>query len=113
MSCCGETEGEFCYYEGAELPDAVVSWFEGGQLVDLPGPLSFEARIGREGQPAVVTKTSGITGAATAPNLTIQWDPGELDPLTPGRWTITIVAGGAGGRDRVMQAPFIYKWTVH
>ena len=49
-------------------------------------------RVGKPGKAAVIDKSSGITGAATAPNLTIAWAIDELAALTPGEWVVQIEA---------------------
>jgi hypothetical protein len=50
----------------------------------------------------VLTKSAGITGAATSPNITISWADDELDaPLTAGTWPGWITAvNTASGKER-------------
>ena len=113
MSCAGTViEGCLEYFQGAELGDAEITWLDNDAIIDFSGSWAWEAKIGPDGKPAVVTKTTGITGAAAAPNVTIVWDPGELDALEPGRWTIKVRARRLDTKDRIMQAPFVGVWLA-
>lgn len=104
MTCTSCTDGVE-YVQGAELPDLHITWLDSdGDLIDFSGGWAFEAKVGRRGHPAVVTKTSGITGAAAAPNAVVQWDADQLEGLAPGRWVFQLRARSAG-RDRMMQVP--------
>lgn len=70
-----------------ELPDLALSWRSSdGQLIDLSASHTYQLRVAEAATRRVVlTKTSGFTGAATDPNLTIAWSAGELSVLAPGR----------------------------
>ena len=73
------------YTKGAALPDYPITWLDAnGDLVDLSSGYTFELRLGDPGTSNALTKTTGITGAATAPNCTIAFDAGELDDLDTG-----------------------------
>ena len=74
------------YIQGSDLPDLAISWRDrDGTLHDFSSGWTFELKVGDPGSAAILTKTDGITGAATAPNLTIAWaTSGELNNLTPG-----------------------------
>lgn len=95
------------YVQGAALPDLAIRWTDAaGNVIDFSTGYSFTVRVGKQGKPAEVEKTDGVEGAATDPNLTISWDAGELDPLTPGIWTVEIIATrDSDSRPRVMTTP--------
>ena len=81
------------YVEGAEQPNITRDWYApDGTLIDFASGWTFTVLVGVPGTAAVVEKTDGITGAATAPNVTVNFEAGELDDLTPGRWSVQIVA---------------------
>lgn len=94
------------YIQGAELDDMPVTWTDDdGTLYDYSTGYTFTLKIGRPGEAAVFTKTSGMTGAATAPNLNVVWaTTGELNSLEPGTYTLQIAARRTlDDRDRFMQ----------
>jgi hypothetical protein len=85
------------YTKGADLPDIVLDWRDHtGALIPFATGHTFEVKVGeRLGQPALLTKTSGITGADTSPNIRIQWLPqpgAELDLLDPGTYAVQVAA---------------------
>jgi hypothetical protein len=70
------------YEIGEELDDLHVSWPDPrtGQPRDFSGGLwAFEFKVGDLDSVAVLTKTTGITGAATFPNVVIAFAPDELN----------------------------------
>jgi hypothetical protein len=68
----------------ADLPDLDGTWKDSeGRVIDLTEYTFVELRIGDEGKPALLTKTAGVTFAATDPNVTVAWDAGELAVLVP------------------------------
>ena len=72
------------YTIGHEDPPQGLTWLDdAGDVIDLTGH-TFTLRIGTPGRPADHTKTSGITGAAAAPNVVIEWSTDELDGLDAG-----------------------------
>jgi hypothetical protein len=67
------------YEIGEELDDLAITWTDsGGNLRNFASGWTFEFKLGVLGSAAVLTKTTGITGAATAPNVTIAFAPEEL-----------------------------------
>ncbi len=81
------------YEAEAELPSVEITWRDSaGNLIDFSTGWTFTARVGQTGQAAAVTKTTGITGAATAPNIVIAWSPAELDGLAPGTYSLRVLA---------------------
>jgi hypothetical protein len=92
------------YHETAARPSAQL-WLEDadGTLVDLSSGFTFSLKIGHPGSDALLTKTTGITGAAGSgaepdgtPNCTVAWTAGELAGLDPGvyDWQLTATTGG-------------------
>lgn len=75
------------YTAGADLPDLALTWRDAsGANIDLTG-YTLQLKLGQPGAPATLTKTSGITGAATDPNVTIAWSTiGELNTLPIGAY---------------------------
>lgn len=90
------------YIKGAELPDVALTWTdEDTGLLDFSVGWTFTARIGHVGAAADLTKTTGITGAAIAPNLVIAWADGELDALDPDTYDVDVEANHvASSKDR-------------
>lgn len=72
------------YTVGDELPSITIDWYVDGALVDFSSGYSWRLRVGR-GDTAALEKTTGITGAATSPNVTIDWSADELDDLDGGQ----------------------------
>jgi hypothetical protein len=79
---------------GTLLPDTKLSWFEDRNLVDFSVPYTFELEVEpfAGGELSFPLKTSGFTGAATEPNVTIAWDTDEIDVLEPGSYRCEITA---------------------
>ena len=76
------------YVQGADLGDLTWTWRDStGAIIDFSVPHSFELKVGYPGSAALFTKTTGIFGAATSPNITIQWaTSGEINSITPGQY---------------------------
>lgn len=100
------------YFRTAERPD-IKLWIldDDGTLINFTG-YTFTFKIGRPGGAALVTKTSGITGAAGSgtessgtPNVTIQFTAGETDAM-PAKKTTAQLRATIAGVDRVWQWPF-------
>lgn len=106
------------YFKNAEDPNTRIWWLDDdGTLIDLSGVSSWSLKIGQIGETALLTKTSGISGAAGAgteptgtPNVVIVWSAGELN-LASGSYTMQLTATTTA-RDRVMSAPFNILNTV-
>lgn len=74
------------YVQGADLPDLSINWYDAQKvLIDFTTGYTFELKVGKPGQAALVTKSSGFGASLVSPNLTVQWSTsGELNTLTPG-----------------------------
>lgn len=82
------------YIQGADLPDLTFEWRDrNGTLIDFSTGHTFVLKLGTPGAAATLTKSTGITGAATVPNVTVAWaTSGELNTLTPGVYTLDLIA---------------------
>lgn len=94
------------YYEGAEYPNVEITWLDSaGNIINFSSGWTFTVKIGQAGVAAIVTKTTGITGAQTAPNVTISWAAAELDTLNPAIYDMDVIAREtATSKDRVQTA---------
>lgn len=93
------------YRQGADLPSPAVTWTDDlDGLIDFSSGWSFTLKVGFPGRDAVLTKTAGITGASTDPNVTISWSPDELGPVTPGAWPAELHAHNSStNKDRIKE----------
>lgn len=82
------------YVQGSDLPDLTFEWRDrSGALIDFSSGYTFVLKVGTPGSAADVTKSAGITGAATAPNVTVAWaTAGELNALVPGVYALHLIA---------------------
>ncbi len=91
------------YRKSAERPSASLWLFDTNRtLIDFSSGYTFSLKIGTPGSTALLTKTTGITGAAGSgsdptgtPNVVIAWTAGELN-IAPGvyAWELTCTTGG-------------------
>ncbi len=104
--------GPLRYHQGAERP-ALKLWLldDDGTLIDFSAGYTFEFRVGLTGSTPLVTKTSGIAGAAGAggeptgtPNVVVTWAADEL-AVTPGAYSWQLKAT-SGGLDRYFTGVF-------
>lgn len=101
------------YHRGAERP-ALALWLidDDGTLIDFSSGYTFELAIGVLGDTPLLTKTTGITGAAGAgtqpdgtPNVTVTWAADDLD-IAAGIYTWQLTATSTGGLDRMFSGTF-------
>lgn len=101
------------YHKTADLP-ALKLWVfdDDDTLINFASGWTFSFKIGNPGSAALLTKTSGIAGAAGAgvepsgtPNITVTWSAGELN-LTIGTYAGQLTCT-SGTLDRVFTFPFI------
>jgi hypothetical protein len=94
------------YVQGSDLADLTIAWYDAKQqLIDFNAGYSYQVKVGYQGQSALITKTAGITGATTDPNLTIAWSVSDgFASLAPGFYILQVTATrNADGRKRSMQ----------
>lgn len=106
------------YRKDQELPGLAVEWYDGvtGALVDFSTGYTFTAKVCARSAPAVVlvSKTTGITGAATAPNLVVDWSTSDFSTLdaNPTDYVVHLYARRtADTKDRVFRPgnPIVFK----
>jgi len=97
------------YSKGAEHPDIALTWRDtSGNIIDFSSGYTFELKIGNAEQIAVLTKTAFITGAATAPNITIIFAAGELDAVPAGMYEAQLRSNlTISNKDRQMRFWFL------
>lgn len=95
----------------SSLPDLNFIWTDAANnIIDFSAPgWSFRMVISRPPNAAVVTKTTGILGLNSSPNVIVQWAVGELSALKPGRWYFQLTAtyGPAGGKQRILTGSLV------
>lgn len=85
------------YVVGATSPSTTISWHEAGVLVDFSTGWTFAAKMYAPGSGVTaITKSSGISGAATDPNVTINWTAGDLGALAAGLYALEVTATNGG-----------------
>lgn len=97
------------YVRGSELPVLSITWYDADKnLIDFSTDHSFTLKIGNIGEVALLTKTSGIQGAAMAPNVVVTWSTtGELNTLPGGTYHAQLTAQRiADGKERTMRFTF-------
>lgn len=73
------------YTIGDELPSLDVTWKDSNKnIIDFSSGYTWRLRLAFAGT-TELEKTSGISGASTDPNVTIDWDADELGSLTGDR----------------------------
>lgn len=88
------------YLQTQEYPNVQLTWNDSsGNPIDFSSGYTFTVQLAANGA-AAKTVTSGITGAATAPNITIAWNTGDLN-ITPGVYDLVLTARDGAGKDRV------------
>lgn len=89
------------YFAGSSDPALAVTWRDRSRkLIDfVANPATFRLELANREAPGtiVVTKTTGITGVATDPNVSIAWAAvGELAGLAPGFYIGELTATDTG-----------------
>lgn len=74
----------YSYRKDQELPAIPLAWYDrNGALIDFSSGWTFTVKLAKAATPTTValTKTTGITGAATDPNLLIDWSTSDWSAL--------------------------------
>lgn len=75
----------YTYRADQELPAMALEWLDrDGTVIDFSTDYNFTVQLTRKTQPTTVvaTKTTGVTGAATSPNVLIDWSTSDFSGLT-------------------------------
>lgn len=103
---------------GQELPDTTFDWYATPTtLVDLSAAHTYQLTVAPISNTAATTfvKTTGFTGAATSPNLTISWSTaGELNLLTAGTVYLAQLRARrtSDSKDRYMEFRIVAKEVI-
>lgn len=106
------------WHQSAERPGGEF-WCldDAGALIDFSSGYTFTLKIGTRAGTTLLTKTTGITGAAGAgveptgtPNVIITWDAGELN-ITPGGYVFQLTAT-SGSADRVYETDVVIRQVL-
>lgn len=91
------------YEIGEELDPLEITWLDAaGNVRNFASGWTFEFKLGNIGQAALLTKTTGITGASTGPNVTLTWAVDEL-VVPAGSYTGQLRARNASTKDLYTQ----------
>jgi len=100
----------------SSLPDLTFVWTDATQTLINFGVAgwSYSMKISQPPNAPTITKTTGISGASTSPNITVQWSVNELATLTPGRWYFQLTAtyGPSGGKQRIMTGSIVIDQAI-
>jgi hypothetical protein len=90
------------YRQDQELPSFAVTWKDrAGNIINFASGYTFQVLLVHSLTGTVaLTKTANITGAATAPNVTVGWASGELN-LAVGVYYLHLKANNGAGTDRM------------
>lgn len=93
---------DFVYLTSQEYPSIHLCWKDGDDdIINFSSGYTWTVMLAQENQ-AVLTKTTGVTGAATSPNVTINWGTGELD-IDEGLYDLVVIARDGASKDRVFR----------
>ena len=89
------------YRQDQELPSFAVTWKDtNGAIINFSAGYTFKVLLVNIVTGVVaLTKTTNITGAATAPNVTVAWAAAELN-IAPASYHLHLTAT-TGGNDRM------------
>ena len=92
----------YVYYRDQEDPAYVVEWADrNGDLIDFSTGYTFQLKLVNVASGTVgLTKTTNITGAATAPNISVAWAVGDLTVTTADGPHRVELRATASSRDR-------------
>lgn len=95
------------YMADQELPAIPVEWRDkDGALIDFSSGWTFTAKVCAANTPTTIalSKTTGITGADTSPNVLIDWTTSDFSALTPGPHVVHLYARRTSdSKDRVFR----------
>lgn len=90
-------------YADQQLPATAISWLDpDGNPLPLAAGHTFHVELVDDTGTIAFSKSTGVTGANTAPNATIAWADGDLDGLA-GLYRLRLVAVDGTGARRVFR----------
>jgi hypothetical protein len=93
---------DFVYLTSQEYPSIRLVWKDGdGAVINFSSGYTWTVMLSQQNV-AVLTKTTGVIGAATSPNVTINWATGELD-IAEGVYDLIVIARDGASKDRVFR----------
>lgn len=93
---------DFVYLTNQEYPSIHLVWKDGnGDIINFSSGYTWTVMLATAGE-AVVLKTTGVTGASTSPNVTINWAADELD-IAEGLYDLVVIATDGASKDRVFR----------
>ena len=109
---------DYTYVKDQELSSLAVAWYDyAGNLLDVSTGYTFMVKIAARDTPTttIITKSTNITGAATSPNLLINWDVNAFSTLTAAGavYVLWIIATRtADGKHRVFSPENLPRFTL-
>lgn len=109
------------YRVGQELPAMSFAWSDGtNTLIDYSTGWTFTAKVcaATASTTTLLTKTTGITGAATSPNVVIDWTATDFAALTAAaagtKYVVHLTARRtADTKDRVYNPGKLPEFTLY
>jgi hypothetical protein len=93
---------DFVYMTTQEYPSIQLTWKNSNdQIIDFSSGYEWTVMLARGGEVALA-KTTGVQGAGTAPNVTINWSEGELD-VEEGTYDLIVIAVDGALKSRVFR----------
>lgn len=85
----------YVYMLDQELPAMTFNWQDkDAATIDFSSGYTFTAKLCLTSAPTAIllTKSSGITGAATSPNITVAWTAADFVGLAAGTYRVLVYA---------------------
>jgi len=80
-------------YADRELPSWLVEWRDWERnVIDFSSGHTFRVEFLTRRNRIIHTKTTGITGSSTSPNVSVDWAVGELAGIGAGYYSMRLVA---------------------
>lgn len=89
------------YRQDQERPPFAATWESApDEVIDFSADHTFTVKlVDSVTGDVALTKTTGIVGYPTVPNVVVYWGVGELN-ITPGTYAVHLIATNTAGEDR-------------
>lgn len=96
------------YVKNAEAPPLEVRWetSAGAVLALSSGGFTVTGKLFRGSSSTVLSTIASVAAADSDPNLTITWNAAAFSALTPGEYTLELVAT-ASSKDRIVRTRLV------